>query len=171
MQCRIHHSLSTVKSVKIVTSAPFKIQDFCTGMSTISIAVIKDDDGAKARCSIYRRRKKQYYVNDDEKKRGSSSKQTDADEEEQSKHDETTDDDGGEDASPPTITKWEAIFMVINIYVGSPVVTLPAAFAYAGYSAAITNGRLLGIMCLSISRRYATCWNIRYLRLCTKGIW
>lgn len=73
----------------------------------------------------------------------SNSKEADADEEEQQshgkqQHDETTDDYvGGEDAPPPTITKWEAIFMVINIYVGSPVVTLPAAFAYAGYSAAI----------------------------------
>ena len=96
-------------------------------------SAVADDDASaeekKEHCYVVN-------VNDEPKKR-------DEDEEEQSQsslgkqeNEEATDDNEVVEHAP-TITKWEAIFMVINIYVGSPVVTLPAAFSYAGYSAAI----------------------------------
>ena len=100
--------------------------------STSKMMIQKQKSVADDDASTETEEKKEHcYVNDEPKR--------DEDEEEQSlgkqENEEATDDNGVEHA--PTITKWEAIFMVINIYVGSPIVTLPAAFAYAGYSAAI----------------------------------
>ena len=82
----------------------------------------KQQTSASASVSV---EKEHCYINDETKRTSFD----DADE------DEETIDDGGEDS--PTITKWEAIFIVINVYVGITVVVIPAAFAYAGYSAAI----------------------------------
>ena len=67
----------------------------------------------------------------------SNSKKSDADDEEEQSKGEKKEQDAGGEEDAPTITKWEAIFMVINIYVGSTLVILPASFAYAGYAAAI----------------------------------
>lgn len=45
--------------------------------------------------------------------------------------------DSNDESSVAKVNKWEATAMVINVYAGDPIVLLPAAFAFSGFSAAI----------------------------------